>query len=482
MKVQFITYITLALLLNLQALQAQIPESLLSGTLKSSGKVQVMSFQFFYKQILEHHPVVKQANLLNNMAEQRLRQSRGEGFDPKLKSDFSRKEFKSKDYFNIWKTSLKLPLWIGAIEAGYERNNGIFLNPENTLPNNGLGFVGITVPLARGILTNTRRATLRQAKNFIKIAQAERRAMINHILLEATQTYWSWFLAHRKLELIKDGYKLASIRYKAVKQRVKIGELAGIDSVKAKIILQKRLYELQDVATKSNNARIKLSNYLWQENNIPMDVSGNLIPSENVPLSTPSLGNLLEQAAQNHPDLLSLSLKQKNLRVEERLQRDQLKPRVDLKYQILTNPVGTDQDKAIPVAFQENYKVGLKFEFPLFLRKARGKMQQVRIKQSQTELKLTQKQREVRNKVITYFNEFTNLQRLIEVQQEMVQSYQLLRTGELKKFRAGESDLFLVNTRENQLLESKVKLASLEAKSRKYYAKLRWAAGLNPIE
>ncbi|WP_053337367.1 TolC family protein [Microscilla marina] len=482
MKVQFITYITLALLLNYQALSAQIPGTLVSGTLKNSGKVQVMSFQFFYKQILEHHPIVKQASLLNEMARQRLRQTRGEGFDPKLKSDFSRKEFKSKDYFNTWKTSLKVPLWIGAIEAGYERNNGIFLNPENSLPSNGLGFLGISVPLGRGIVTNTRRATLRQAKTFIEIAEADRRAMVNQILLEATQTYWSWYLAHRKLELIKDGYNLASVRYKAVKQRVKMGELAGIDSVKAKIILQKRLYELQDVYTKSNNARIKLSNYLWQKDNIPLEVSGNLIPSDNVPINTPKLGDLLDQAAQNHPELLSLNLTQKNLRVEERLQRDELKPRVDLKYQILTNPVGNNQDKAVPVAFQENYKVGLKFEFPLFLRKARGKIQQVRIKKNQTELKLTQKQREVRNKVISYFNEFTNLQRLIQVQRQMVESYDLLRTGELKKFSVGESDLFLVNTRENQLLESRVKLASLEAKFRKYYAKLRWAAGLAPIE
>ena len=134
------------------------------------------------------------------------------------------------------------------------------------------------------------------------------------------------------------------------------------------------------------------------------------------------------------------------------------------------------------MAFQENYKFGVNFEFPLFLRKASGKTQQIRIKQSQTELKIANKQREIRNKVITYFNQLNNNRELITIQRDMVNNYEILRRGELKKFNAGESTLFLVNTRENQLIESRVKLAKLEAKYHQIYAKLRWATGQNPVE
>lgn len=474
---------TLTLLIGSPVLlRAQVSEALAIDTYVKTGSV--MSFQYFYKQILQNHPIVKQANLFNDVARQRLRETRGAGFDPKLKSDFSRKEFKTTDYFNIWKTTLKVPLPIGKIEAGYERMNGVYLNPENTLPNNGLGFVGISVLLARGIVTNTRRATLRQAKNMIEMAKADRRELVNQVLVDAVNAYWDWYLAHRQYELIKEGYKLANLRFKAVKQRVTIGELAGIDSIKAKIVWQKRKFELQDVQTKEENSRIKLSNFLWGDNNMPLNISGNVIPADQVPYSmneSPTLGKLLE-AAQNHPALVSLSFQQKNLRVEERLQRDQMKPKVNLKYQILTNPIGTSQDKAIPVAFQENYKFGINFEFPLFLRKASGKTQQIRIKQSQTELKVANKQREIRNKVITYFNQLNNNRELITIQRDMVNNYEILRRGELKKFNAGESTLFLVNTRENQLIESRVKLAKLEAKYHQIYAKLRWATGQNPVE
>lgn len=477
----------IALLLGHTTLWAQTSEALVKdkeGTKLTKSQFQVLHYNYFYKQILEHHPVVKQANLFNEAARQRLRETRGAGFDPKLKSKFQRKEFKSKDYFNIWKTSLNVPLWIGEIEAGYERNNGIFLNPENNLPNNGLGFIGISIPLGQGIVTNARRTTLRQAKNYLRMAQAERRELINQILVDAVETYWNWYLAHRENELIKEGYKLANIRFKAVKQRVKIGELAGIDSVKAKIVLQKRLYELQNTKVKAENARIKLSNYLWGANNLPLEINGKMIPTDQAPFSTvsPLLTKFLDEAQQNHPALVSLGFQQKNLRLEERFQRDQLKPKVNLKYQILTNPVGTSQDKAVPVVFEENYKIGLNFEFPLLMRKARGKMQQVRIKQSQTEMKLVQKQREIRNKVITYYNQYSNIQQLIVLQKQMVDNYELLRKGELKKFDTGESTLFLVNTRENQLIAARKKLADLEAKYHKYYAKLRWAAGMSPVE
>ncbi|OJJ23097.1 hypothetical protein BKI52_01740 [marine bacterium AO1-C] len=483
MSIKIFIYTTLTLLIGSPALlRAQISEALALDTYNKTRTV--LSFSYFYKQILENHPIVKQANLLNDAARQKLRETRGAGFDPKLKSDFSRKEFKTTDYFNIWKTALSVPLPIGKVEVGYERMNGIFLNPENTLPNNGLGFVGISVPLARGIVTNARRATLRQAKNMIEMAKADRRELVNEVLLQSVNAYWDWYLAHRQYLLIREGYKLADLRFKAVKQRVSIGELAGIDSVKAKIVWQKRKYELQDIQTKAENARIKLSNFLWGDNNLPLEISGNMIPADQVPYSmdqTPVLGKLLEQA-QSHPALVSLGFQQKNLKVEERLQRDQMKPKIDLKYQILTNPVGTAQDKAIPVAFQENYKVGFSFEFPLFLRKASGKTQQIRIKQSQTELKVANKQREIRNKVVTYFNQLNNTRELIKIQRGMVNNYEILRRGELRKFNIGESTLFLVNTRENQLIESRMKLAKLEAKYHQYYAKLRWATGQSPVE
>jgi outer membrane protein TolC len=59
----------------------------------------------------------------------------------------------------------------------------------------------------------------------------------------------------------------------------------------------------------------------------------------------------------------------------------------------------------------------------------------------------------------------------------MINNYKILVNGEVEKFNNGESSLFLVNSRENKLLESESKLIELQYKYSKIRATLLWAAG-----
>ena len=54
-------------------------------------------------------------------------------------------------------------------------------------------------------------------------------------------------------------------------------------------------------------------------------------------------------------------------------------------------------------------------------------------------------------------------------------------TGEIRKFDNGESSLFLINSRESKLIESRIKLASLQSKYQKERASVYFAAGRNPL-
>jgi hypothetical protein len=59
----------------------------------------------------------------------------------------------------------KNPTWYGIeIKAGFDQNEGYYLNPENTVPNAGLTSLGISVPLGQGLFINQRMADLRKAK------------------------------------------------------------------------------------------------------------------------------------------------------------------------------------------------------------------------------------------------------------------------------------------------------------------------------
>jgi hypothetical protein len=49
-------------------------------------------------------------------------------FDPKIAVDFDKKQFKDTEYYSILNSSFKIPTWNGNRKAGFEQNEGYYLN------------------------------------------------------------------------------------------------------------------------------------------------------------------------------------------------------------------------------------------------------------------------------------------------------------------------------------------------------------------
>ncbi len=450
----------------------------------SLAQTEILTLKEYYSRILAHHPVVSQANLLNEMALQEIRMARG-AFDPKLEATFDQKKYDKKEYYTLFNTELKVPFWFGDFKASYKQNDGLFLDPENIVPESGLISAGISIPIGQDLLIDERRTILKQAKFFQEIAKADRTKEINKILLTAAKNYWDWYLKYNQYIFLLEGYRLAEFRYKAVKAKVDVGDEASIDSVEAKITLQTREIELKMVEIDLKNARIMASNHLWAEDNTPLEIPENIVPdtfrlAQSMAL-IPALDELLSQAELSHPELMKLKYKLEQLSAEYLLQRNRFLPKLNLNYNFLTETVGSNT--ALSGSYlSNNYTLGVQFSMPLFYRKERGKVELVRIKQTQTGFEQLQTGREIRNNVIVIFNELKNLERLINLQDDMVRNYQILRNGEQQKFENGESSLFLVISRENKLIEGQVKLEELKSKYEKSRATLIWAAGLTNWE
>ena len=99
-----------------------------------------------------------------------------------------------------------------------------------------------------------------------------------------------------------------------------------------------------------------------------------------------------------------------------------------------------------------------------------------------TDYKLQQKRLELTNKVGQYYNDLVNLQQQIDLNEDMVTNYQRLLDAENRKFSIGESSIFLINSREQKLIEAQLKLAKLRGDFWKVRAGLNWAAGTLPEE
>ncbi|QIX59752.1 TolC family protein [Hymenobacter sp. BT18] len=432
------------------------------------------------------HPVARQAGLLPERALQEVRFARGQ-FDPAATSKYYGKTLGGKEYFHDWDSQLRVPLWFGAdVKAGFERGTGTYINPENYTAPAGLSYLGISVPLAQGLLVDERRAAVRQAQALQGLAEAQRRGALNKLLLQAAKDYWDWTLSYQRRELLRQNTELADVRLRAIRERVRLGDLAAIDSVEALTELQNRQAALVQAQVQWQNATLQLSTYLWDEQQQPRDLPADVRPQPLVdpagwrPLPTDSLTLLAEQAQQVHPELQKSRAKLLQLGVERRLLANKLLPKLNVDYNLLQagTPFSPETGAQLSGSYlQNNYKLGVSFAYPVLLRQERAKLQLNRLKLRETELELQQGTRDIQAGLRTAANDWEALRQQLALQAQVVQNAEQLRRGEQTRFENGESSVFLLNTREASLVSARLKLAELQAKYAQTQATLRWAAG-----
>jgi outer membrane protein TolC len=453
-KIQFFNYSkNLKNLLGLAML-------LLSNLILSQTKNE-LTFNEYLGFVKKYHPLVKTANLELSRAQANLLIARG-GFDPKIEVDFDKKQFKNSQYYSVLNSSFKIPTWYGIeLKAGFDQNEGIFLNPENNVPNTGLTSFGINIPLAQGLLINQRMSDLRKAKIQIKLSDLERKLQSIHVLADASNAYFNWKKTFDEVKLYEKYSQNAEIRFKGIKSLIKQGDKPAIDSVEAKIIVRNRILSLEDANLKLNKSKLELSNYLWLENNIPLELQESIIPEEKLNLTiqeTLKTNDLLNQDFNlaNHPKINSLQSKIDILNIERKLKANNLLPRIDVGYSYLSQPQFINEYKF------DNYKIGLNFNFPILLRKERGNLRIAKFKIQETELALELEKIQLSNKIIAQKFELESLIKQRFIISDLVNDNQTMLNSEERLFSFGESSIFLINTRENNLISAQLSQIVLE--------------------
>ncbi|MCZ8198235.1 MAG: TolC family protein [Flavobacterium sp.] len=423
--------------------------------------LQELTYNEYLGYVKKYHPMVKSANLEVNSAQANLMMARG-GFDPKIKVDFDKKQFKDTEYYSLLNSSFKIPTWYGIeVKAGFDNSEGVYLNPQNTLPNQGLTSLGITVPLGQGLLINQRMADLRKAKIQIQLSQAERKLQAIEVLYNASVAYFNWKRNYSEVQLYTEYLQNAEIRFKGVSSLIKNGDKPAIDSVEAGIIVRNRKLSLEDSQLKLAKAKLELSNFLWLENNVPLELQDTIIPEiklENTIKETLKTNELLVEtiSIENHPKINSLQSKLDILEVERKLKANSLLPKIDLGYHYLSEPNYWNDTNF------NNYKVGMNFSFPLFLRKERGGLQLAKFKIQDTKYSLDLERVQLKNKINAQQTEINSLERQRKLISDLVKDYNTMLTSEERLFSFGESSIFLINSRENNLVSSQLSELSLE--------------------
>ncbi|WP_310380658.1 TolC family protein [Flavobacterium sp.] len=420
-----------------------------------------LTYNEYLGYVKKFHPLVKSANLNISNAQANLMMARG-GFDPKIEIDFDKKQFKGSEYYSILNSSFKIPTWYGIeVKAGFDNSEGIYLNPQNTQPNQGLTSLGITVPLGQGMFINQRMSDLRKAKIQIQLNESERKLQVIVVLYDASVAYFNWKRNFSEVQLYEAYLKNAEIRMKGVSSLILNGDKPAIDSIEAGIIVRNRKLNLEDSQLKLAKSKLELANFLWLENNIPFELQEDIIPEkelESTLKESLKINEFLQEipTLENHPKINALQSKIGILEVERKLKANSLLPKIDIGYHYLSEPSSFNETNF------NDYKVGLNFSFPLFLRKERGSLQVAKFKIQDTQFELDIEKVALKNKIKAQQTELNSLEKQKKLIAKLVIDYATMLTSEERLFSFGESSIFLINSRENNLIASQLTAIHLE--------------------
>lgn len=445
-------------------------------SLKTLSAGQVMEI------IKQFHPVAKQADIFIEKAKADVTIAKGM-FDPVLKNETGQKIFEGIDYYYYHRPELSIPTWFGVeVSAGLEYLSGNRTDPMETKGESS--YFGISVPLARNLIMDKRRAALQTAKIFREASTIEKRNTLNNLLFDAMKTYWTWVQQYQVYKILTDAVKVNEKRVELVNMTVRLGDRPAIDITEALTQLQNFELLKSQAWLDFQNTGLELSVYLWTADIQPYNLPVSVIPGDDLQISNiaaasiPELNILLDAARKNHPELVIYTNKLDVLGVEKRLKFQELLPIVNFRYNQLGRGYDILKTATTGPLFENNFKYGLSFGIPLRLSQGRGDYRKAKLNITETELQQSHKQLQVENKVKSYFNELQVLKSQVALQEKAYTNYLALQKGEEIRFQAGESSLFLINARENKSLEALQKLQELKAKYYKTENALQWAAGI----
>lgn len=419
-----------------------------------------LSYSEFLGYVKKYHPLVKQANLEISNAQAALMVARG-GFDPKIEVDYSKKQFKGTEYYSLLNSSFKIPTWYGIeIKAGFDDTDGQYYNPQNKTPEAGLTSLGINVALGQGMFINQRMADVREGKLQLKLSDAQRKLKAIEVLYKASEAYFEWRKSYNEAELYNRYLSFASKRFEGVKKLIELGDAPAIDSVEAGITVRNRQLNVENGNLKLAKAKLYLSNYLWIEN-VPVELEDNVKPEENL---IQTLENTLKTDAMMvevegldaHPKLQALETKMDMLEINRKLKANSLLPKLNVGYNYISEPSYWSSFKA------DDYKFNVDFSIPIFLRKERGSLKLAKFKIQDIQFDIEQQRLELKNKIKAQQTEISSLKRQKKVIDNLVKDYVTMLNSEEKLFSFGESSIFLINSRENNLVSAKLSQISIE--------------------
>lgn len=370
-------------------------------------------------------------------------------------------------------------LWGITPFAGYRLGVNDFPIYDEKYRTLGLGEIraGVNVPLWRNGPIDRPRATLRKAElgnDLAGLSFVQQRIELRRV---ASYRYWGWVAAGHKRAIAEVLLRNAESRQAALAARVHSGDLPAIDETDNARALEQRRAQLALAMRSLEQAAIELSLFYRDERGEPM-----LAAPEQLPQAWPALGGIspdpsaaVTRALRQRPEPKRLDVQRRQYDVELAYTENQRAPAVDVRV-MGSRDFGPSLPER-PDLSEPVLEVGVLVDIPLQNRVNEGRARALRALVART----SEQRRLASDRVVADVRDALSAiersaERISSTQREVELALQLER-AERERFDAGDSQLLIVNLREQQTAEAELREVDALLDYRRAQADLEAARG-----
>lgn len=396
------------------------------------------------------------------------------------------------------------------------------------IPNqSGASLTGsFTQPLLRNFGLGINRIQIEQAKNNLKISEAQLTQRVISVVEQTEAGYWTVFGARKSLDVARTSKSLAEDFLKQTKVRVEVGTLPPIEITNAEAQVASREESVIVAENSLRDSEDQLRQLMRVDPSSP-DWGKAIVPSDTPDFraATVDYQAAIDTALKNRKELDEAQLNLRNIELDEKYRTNQLRPGLDVTasysasgnnfefvnqnvpassqtlvidcdgnpltpeacLQTIPIPATTTlvrQDKSRTEPFKEipkldntNWSVGAVFTLPIGNRAAKANLARTRLQKEQVQLNIEKTRQTIRVEVRQAARGLeSSAQRVASAKSNVVLQRKKL-DAEQKRFENGLSTSFQVLQAQNDLQDSENAQTAAEVSYSKALSRLAAAQG-----
>lgn len=421
-----------------------------------------LSLEDVVQSVYDSYPLLRVAIAQRAIAEGQIQEAQGE-FDLKLKGGGTSGPL---GFYrtNRYGTGFEQALFGGGdVFAGYRVGRGNFqpwFGDRET--NDGGEFkAGFLIPLTQNRRIDERRAAIFRAAIGRDAVEPDILLQLIDFVRAASYAYWDWVAAGRFARIERGLLEIASRRQQGMQTRVDRGDLPRIELTDNERLIVSRKAALIEAELKHQQAAIKLSLFYRGTDGSPALPSADALPldlPDAEPYDDRRLASDIQAALASRPETQYLDYIRRQQEVD-------LSQALNLYLPEVNVGATASQDVGAPASIKGDktpfeLEASLLVSVPLQRRKALGKARAIEGKLAQTRTKAQFARdkiaTDVRNAVATLKAAYLR----IEQARQSVELNQTMEEAERQRFDAGDSNLLLVNLREQAAADARKTLVA----------------------